>query len=268
MANQYLMGLDKKNEGLGESQVVKLPEAEVTVFYVESKELLNSKDPRKKMLFLDAVQKAFEPRGKAAIEKACKAIGDLNARAQRYWETTTKDDLELAKVVKGMERAVSEQCAELQMRLLTACKISVEEGRKIGGFTGNIESHATVKLSGKVAESSEAKGAMGAAMDDAEAKEQALNAILKLLDQMQGDLQETVSAGTRNNGPLSQAFTEATDLVDDMKAFAKNKGIKESLAVKVGHTNLIKNLKLVSGHLSDANSALWEAQRRLKLVEK
>jgi hypothetical protein len=109
---------------------------------------------------------------------------------------------------------------------------------------------------------------MGAAMDSAEAKEQAINAILKILSQMHGDLQETVNAGTRNNAPLSLALTESNDLVDDMKAFAKKKEVKESLAVKVGHTNLIKNLKLVSGHLGDANSALWEAQRRIKLVEK
>jgi hypothetical protein len=109
---------------------------------------------------------------------------------------------------------------------------------------------------------------MGAAMDSAEAKQQALDGILKLHSQMHNDLKDAVDAGARNVQPLTQALAQATDLVEDMKAFAKNKGVKESLAVKVGHTNLIKNLKLVGVHVTDANSSVWEAQRRLKLVEK
>jgi hypothetical protein len=67
---------------------------------------------------------------------------------------------------------------------------------------------------------------------------------------------------------MNLCVTGANDLVDDMKAFAKMKGIKESLAVKVGTTTLQKNLKLLNALLADANSFVWEAQRRLKLVEK
>jgi hypothetical protein len=234
---------------------------------VEGKELLAPKDPKKKMLFMQAVEKAFEARGKAEIEKARKAIEAVNAKAERYWESTSKDDTELAKVVKGMEKALTDQCAELQKKLLMACKVAVEEGRKVGGITSMIESHATVKLAGKVEESSGAKGAMGAAMDNAEAKQQAVDGILKLHSQMQQDLKDALEAATRNVAPLGMALTGAMDLVEDMKAFAKNKGVKESLAVKVGHTNLIKQLKLVGVHVTDANSSVWEAQRRLGLVE-
>jgi len=268
MANQFVIGLDKKHEELGTSAVVKIPEAEVTVFYIEGKELVNPKEPRKKMLFMKEVDKSFEPRFKTLIENARKSISDVNSKAEKQWEGSSKDDEELAKVVRGLDKSIGDVCGELQKKLLMACKIAVEEGRKVGGFMSMIESQVVVSLTGKVVESPEAKGAMGAAMDTAEAKQAAVDAILKLVTQMEGDLKDAGAAAHRSAGPLNECYTTANDLVEEMKAWAKTKGLKEGVAVKADLMGLQKNMKLLGVAMIDANSSLWEAQRRVKLIEK
>jgi hypothetical protein len=267
VANHFLGKLDKHVEELGTSGVAKLPNVEISVFYEEAKDM-TSGDPKTRLLAIQAAEKAFEPKPKPLLEAASKGIADANEKIMRTWEASSKDDVELVKAVKAMDKAFTEQVDALQKKLLMACRISAAEAQKLGRYSGGFDCHANVKIMGKVVESSEAKGAMGAAMDSAEAQEAAIEALLKILGQMLGNVKEAAASAQKCVAPLNESIKETADLVNEMKGYAKTKGLKEAVAIKAGVMTLQKHMKLLGTFMVDANSELWEAQRRLKLVEK